>query len=109
MSLSELMDASKGVRGLTNMALAHEIAVDKNFELSKIQPENDLEKQIKEVMQRAFWDILKEQLASMSTQDMEMYCQGAKCDFEQHFRILQSSAIQLLFLNRFMLHLLHNA
>ena len=44
----------------------------------------------------------------MSTQDMELYCQGAKCDFEQHFGILQSSAIQLLFLNRFMLHLLHN-
>ena len=44
----------------------------------------------------------------MSTQDMEMYCLGAKCDFEEHFGILQSSAIQLLFLNRFMLHLLHN-
>merc|ERR1712088_1246078 len=65
MSLSELMDASKGVRGLTNMALAHEIAVDKNFELSKIQPENELEKQIKEVMQRAFWDVLKEKLESI--------------------------------------------
>jgi len=62
MSLSELMDASKGVNGLTNMALAHEIAVDKNFTLTKLQPENELEKQIKEVMQKVFWDILKEQL-----------------------------------------------
>ena len=35
MSLTELMDASKGTRGLTNMALAHEIAVDKNFQLTK--------------------------------------------------------------------------
>merc|ERR1719317_569472 len=33
MTLQELMDASKGAAGLTNMALAHEIAVDKNFQL----------------------------------------------------------------------------
>merc|ERR1711963_1288827 len=78
MSLSELMDASKGVRGLTNMALAHEIAVDKNFELSKIQPENELEKQIKEVMQRAFWDLLSEQLA----QDPPVYTQALQLFME---------------------------
>ena len=78
MSLSELMDASKGVRGMTNMALAHEIAVDKNFELSKIQPENELEKQIKEVMQRAFWDILKEQLE----QDPPVYSQALQLFME---------------------------
>ena len=42
MSLTELMDASKG---LTNMALAHEIAVDKDFTLQKIQPANAVEKQ----------------------------------------------------------------
>ena len=44
MSLTELMDASKG---LTNMALAHEIAVDKDFTLQKIQPANAVEKQVK--------------------------------------------------------------
>lgn len=59
MTLSELMDASKG---LTNMALAHEIAVDKDFSLQKIQPASEVEKQVKEVMQRAFWDLLSEQL-----------------------------------------------
>merc|ERR1712012_1223933 len=76
MSISELMDASKGTRGLTNMALAHEIAVDKNFQLTKIQPETELEKQIKEVMQRAFWDILKEQLESeppVYTQALQLF------------------------------------
>lgn len=76
MSLTELMDASKGTRGLTNMALAHEIAVDKNFQLTKIQPETELEKQIKEVMQRAFWDILSEQLASdppVYTQALQLF------------------------------------
>ena len=45
MSLTELMDASKG---LTNMALAHEIAVDKDFSLQKIQPANEVEKQVRE-------------------------------------------------------------
>lgn len=76
MSMAELMDASKGTRGLTNMALAHEIAVDKNFQLTKIQPETDLEKQIKEVMQRAFWDILKEQLEAdppVFTQALQLF------------------------------------
>jgi len=59
MSTAELMDASKGI---TNMALAHEIAVDKDFQLTKISPENSMESTVKEIMQRAFWDILKEQL-----------------------------------------------
>jgi len=61
LSLPELMDASKG---LTNMALAHEIAVDKDFSLQKIQPANEVEKQVKEIMQRAFWDLLADQLAA---------------------------------------------
>ena len=75
-TLQELMDASKGAAGLTNMALAHEIAVDKNFQLTKITPETELEKQIKEVMQRAFWDILSEQLASdppVYTQALQLF------------------------------------
>jgi len=59
LTLTELMDASKG---LTNMALAHEIAVDKDFSLQKIQPANEVEKQVKEIMQRAFWDLLEDQL-----------------------------------------------
>jgi len=61
MTLTELMDASKG---LNNMALAHEIAVDKDFTLQKIQPANEVERQVKEVMQRAFWDLLGEQLTA---------------------------------------------
>merc|ERR1712184_15370 len=40
MSLNELMDAAKGV---TNMYLAHEIAVDKDFMLDKINGEEDQE------------------------------------------------------------------
>jgi len=36
MSMSELMDSARGV---TNMYLAHEIAVDKDFMLEKLKPE----------------------------------------------------------------------
>jgi hypothetical protein len=62
MSLSDVMDAAKG---LTNMYLAHEIAVDKDFMLQDLQgPENaaGLEAQVKKIVHRAFWDLLDEQL-----------------------------------------------
>ncbi|KAI8519122.1 T-complex protein 11 [Branchiostoma belcheri] len=60
-SLEELMTVSNGV---TNMALAHEIAVDNDFQLQKyMPPENSLEKQVKDTVHRAFWDALREELA----------------------------------------------
>merc|ERR1719234_1058251 len=80
MSLTELMDASKG---LTNMALAHEIAVDKDFTLQKIQPANAVEKQVKEIMQKAFWDLLQQQLEA----DPPQYTQGVlKFEFDNSLR-----------------------
>ncbi|XP_063608808.1 T-complex protein 11-like protein 1 [Penaeus indicus] len=61
MSLEEVMKAAKGV---SNMVLAHEIAVDKNFKLEKFEPpDNSVEKQVRDVMHKAFWDQLAEQLA----------------------------------------------
>lgn len=66
MSLNELMDAAKGV---TNMYLAHEIAVDKDFRLEKLNGEeekteepNTFEAHIKKVIHQAFWDLLAEEL-----------------------------------------------
>jgi len=65
MSLNELMDAAKGV---TNMYLAHEIAVDKDFMLDKINGEEEqdeapsIEAHIKKIMHQAFWDLLAEEL-----------------------------------------------
>ena len=59
MSLSELMDAT---RGLTNMFLAHEIAVDKDFMLEKLKPEpqpGSMEEQVKTIVHQAFWDCLE--------------------------------------------------
>ncbi|KAK8727247.1 hypothetical protein OTU49_009780 [Cherax quadricarinatus] len=61
MSLEEVMKAAKGV---SNMVLAHEIAVDKNFKLEKFDPpDNSVEKQVRDVMHKAFWDQLAEQLS----------------------------------------------
>lgn len=60
-SLEEIM---KATNGLKNMALAHEIAVDKNFKLEKLESDdNALHKQVKEIIHKAFWTLLEEQLA----------------------------------------------
>merc|ERR1711981_871892 len=66
MSLNELMDAAKGV---TNMYLAHEIAVDKDFMLEKINGDEEqaqepttIEAHIKKIIHQAFWDLLAEEL-----------------------------------------------
>ncbi|XP_013395437.1 T-complex protein 11-like protein 1 [Lingula anatina] len=59
-SFDQLMTAANGI---ANMSLAHEIAVDSNFKLEKLEPEqNSIEKQVKEIMHKAFWDALDEKL-----------------------------------------------
>ncbi|KAK0097881.1 hypothetical protein PV326_013077 [Microctonus aethiopoides] len=59
-SLDEIVQAADGIK---NMALAHEIAVDKNFKLQRLEPEDDgVHKKVKEIMHRAFWNLLREQL-----------------------------------------------
>ncbi|XP_078000416.1 T-complex protein 11-like protein 1 [Glandiceps talaboti] len=60
-SMEQIMAAASGVG---NMALAHEIAVDKDFELKPMElPEYSLEKQIKEIVHKAFWDNLQSSLS----------------------------------------------
>lgn len=62
MSLTEIMDAAQGI---TNMYLAHEIAVDKDFMLKSREDEegqNPLEAQVKAIVHKAFWDILDQEL-----------------------------------------------
>ncbi|XP_070541448.1 T-complex protein 11-like protein 1 [Ptychodera flava] len=59
-SMEEIMAAASGVG---NMVLAHEIAVDNNFTLKPVEPpESSLEKQIKDIVHKAFWDSLQEGL-----------------------------------------------
>ncbi|KAG0719969.1 T-complex protein 11-like protein 1 [Chionoecetes opilio] len=82
MCLEEVMKAAKGV---SNMVLAHEIAVDKNFKLEKFDPpDNSVEKQVRDVMHKAFWDHLAHELA----QDPPTY--------EQAFVLLQEVRQNLL-------------
>jgi len=63
MSLHEIMDAARGV---TNMYLAHEIAVDKDFMLEKLKPEvqpGSMEEHVKNIVHQAFWDVLRTELS----------------------------------------------
>ncbi|XP_036424005.1 T-complex protein 11-like protein 1 [Colossoma macropomum] len=59
-SMEELMETAKGV---TNMALAHEIVVNGGFQVKATEPaEGSLEKRVKEIMHKVFWDSLEAQL-----------------------------------------------
>lgn len=59
-SIQELMETAKGV---TNMALAHEIMVNQAFQVKPTElPEGSLERRVKEIMHKAFWDCLESQL-----------------------------------------------
>ncbi|KTF85512.1 hypothetical protein cypCar_00020718 [Cyprinus carpio] len=59
-SVEELMETAKGV---TNMALAHEILMNSAFQVKPYEPEEgSLEKRVKEIMHKAFWDCLESQL-----------------------------------------------
>ncbi|XP_008309380.2 T-complex protein 11-like protein 1 [Cynoglossus semilaevis] len=58
--MEELMETAKGV---TNLALAHEIMVNQAFQVKPAElPEGSLEHRVKEIMHRAFWDCLEAQL-----------------------------------------------
>ncbi|KDR14701.1 T-complex protein 11-like protein 1 [Zootermopsis nevadensis] len=49
--------------GMNNMALAHEIAVEKDFKLQKVDPpDNSIHKLVKETLHRAFWEKLDAEL-----------------------------------------------
>lgn len=59
-SLEEIVKAANGFK---NMALAHEIAVDKDFRLQKCEPPDDsLHRLLKDIAHRAFWELLEAEL-----------------------------------------------
>lgn len=59
-SVEELMETAKGV---TNMALAHEIVVNQAFQVRPTElPEGSLEHRVKEIMHKAFWHCLEDKL-----------------------------------------------
>nr|SVE74145.1 EOG090X04Z9 [Daphnia barbata] len=58
-SLEEIMKAANSV---SRMALAHDIAVDDDFQLEKVDlPSGSIQKTIKDIAHQAFWDLLKEE------------------------------------------------
>ncbi|XP_013369434.1 PREDICTED: T-complex protein 11-like protein 1 isoform X1 [Chinchilla lanigera] len=60
-TVEELVETAKGV---TNMALAHEIVVNGDFRIHPVDlPEDSLEKRVKEIVHKAFWDCLSVQLS----------------------------------------------
>ncbi|XP_053108761.1 T-complex protein 11-like protein 2 isoform X2 [Hemicordylus capensis] len=59
-TFDEMMAAA---RNLSNLTLAHEIAVNENFHLERIEhPQNSLTGRVKQIVHKAFWDRLEEDL-----------------------------------------------
>ncbi|GAB5574174.1 T-complex protein 11-like protein 1 isoform X1 [Prionailurus iriomotensis] len=59
-TFDEVMAAA---RNLSNMTLAHEIAVNENFQLKQdALPENSLASRVKHIVHQAFWDVLQSEL-----------------------------------------------
>lgn len=57
-------EVQKALLNIENMKLAHEIAVNPDFRLKPFQPkEHSLERNIKEMIHRAFWTSIRDQLA----------------------------------------------
>ena len=53
------------MKNMENMALAHEIAMNPEFKLVAYEPpKNTFESQIKDIIHKAFWDVLREQINS---------------------------------------------
>uniref|UniRef100_A0A1B0BLH9 T-complex protein 11-like protein 1 n=1 Tax=Glossina palpalis gambiensis TaxID=67801 RepID=A0A1B0BLH9_9MUSC len=60
LTLNELANVFKNIQ---NMELAHEIALNPEFKLQPYEPpENSLERRIKDILHKAFWDCLREEL-----------------------------------------------
>ncbi|XP_078409575.1 T-complex protein 11-like protein 2 isoform X1 [Cetorhinus maximus] len=59
-SFDDLMETAKG---LSNMTLAHEIVMNSNFQMKQIDlPPQSLQRKVKEIVHKAFWDCLEAQL-----------------------------------------------
>lgn len=55
-------EVHKALRNVENMTLAHEIAVNPEFRLQPYEPTDGLEKNIKDMIHKAFWSSIREQL-----------------------------------------------
>ena len=61
-STSKLMKA-RGEKNAANMVLAYEISVNDEFQMGGAEPrENTVQGQVKKTVEKAFWDILRDQM-----------------------------------------------
>lgn len=59
-SLEEIIKAADG---MNRMALAHEIALDRDFKLEKYTASEDsIRKKVRDTVHRAFWDVIREEI-----------------------------------------------
>ncbi|XP_035282972.1 T-complex protein 11-like protein 2 isoform X2 [Anguilla anguilla] len=59
-TLDEVMTSA---RDLSNLSLAHEIIMNPNFKVEQLDlPQNSLEKRVKDIVHKAFWDRLESEL-----------------------------------------------
>lgn len=64
-TLEEIMQAANSMK---DMALVHQIVVDDEFKLQRAEPPpNTIQRIIKDTMHKAFWDLLKAELAEHPT------------------------------------------
>uniref|UniRef100_A0A3Q3LYF6 T-complex 11, testis-specific-like 2 n=1 Tax=Mastacembelus armatus TaxID=205130 RepID=A0A3Q3LYF6_9TELE len=67
LSLDEVMESA---RDLSNLSFAHEIIVNRNFHLEPdCLPQDSLWKVVRDNVHKAFWDILKGQICSITQKD----------------------------------------
>ncbi|XP_060101557.1 T-complex protein 11-like protein 2 [Heteronotia binoei] len=83
LTFDEMMAAA---RNLSNLTLAHEIAVNENFHLQRVEhPQNSLPGRVRQIVHQVFWDRLEEDL----NKDPPMYEHAIKL-FEEIKEILLS-------------------
>ncbi|XP_069489584.1 T-complex protein 11 homolog isoform X2 [Ambystoma mexicanum] len=62
LSAADVMEVARGVSDLT---IAHEIVMNKNFQLKELVfPSGSLEHKVKEIVHKVFWDSLRDQLSA---------------------------------------------
>lgn len=83
-SLEEIMQAANGMR---DMALVHQIVVDKDFKLRRAEPEPDsMQRIIKDTMHKAFWDVLRTELAETPPNYSQVSKKFVRTAFKEHFK-----------------------
>ncbi|XP_067913191.1 T-complex protein 11-like protein 1 isoform X2 [Heterodontus francisci] len=62
-SLISMAEVLETARDVSNMAIAHEIVINNNFQIQQMEsPQNSLERRVKEIVHKAFWDSFQAQL-----------------------------------------------